>query len=168
MGALSVDINKKERDYKDMNLSDRNVVKYLILSRSKIDVAYNTVQNTSIEQSGGVFEFNQELISLYASLDSTIELCNFKEKQSNLLKLLFEGYTLYEVWNDMDMGYSRSATYDLFNRMLDKIVELNNSLWRKSMKSQGYIKWIQERVTTCEDSTSQRGEDYPWRRCRTT
>lgn len=139
MGAPSVDIHRKERDYEDMNLSDRNVVKYLILYRSKIDVVYNTIENINIEQAGDVFEFNQELIALYASLDNTIKLCKFKEKQSKLLQLLFEGYTIHEVCN-MDIGYKRSATYDLFDRMLDRIVKVNNDLWRESMKSQGYIK----------------------------
>lgn len=138
MGAPSVDIHKKERDYKDLTLSDRNVVKYLILYRSKVDVAYNTNVNINIEQAGDVFEFNQELIALYASLDVTIELCKFKQKQSRLLELIFEGHTLHDICN-MDIGFKRSATYDLFDRMVGKIVEMNHSLWLDSMEKQGYI-----------------------------
>lgn len=139
LGAVYLDIHRKEREYENLTLSDKNVVKYLILYRSKIDVAYNVNININIEQAGDVFEFNQELIALYASLDVTIELCNFKQKQTRLLELLFEGYTLHDICN-MDIGYKRSATYDLFDRMVDKIVETNNRLWRESMKSQGYIK----------------------------
>lgn len=139
LGVVYLDIHKKEREYENLTLSDENVVKYLILYRSKIDVAYNVNININIEQAGDVFEFNQELIALYASLDVTIELCNFKQKQTRLLELLFEGHTLHDICN-MDIGYKRSATYDLFDRMVDKIVETNNRLWRESMKSRGYIK----------------------------
>lgn len=139
MGAPSVDIHRKERDYKDLTLSDKNVVKYLILYRSKVDVAYNTIANINIEHAGDVFEFNQELIALYASLDVTIELCKFKQKQTRLLELIFEGHTLHDICN-MDIGFKRSATYDLFDRMVNRIVEMNNTLWKECMVKQGYIK----------------------------
>lgn len=139
MGAVSVDVHKKERDYQDLTLSDKNVVKYLILYRSKVDVVYSANTNINIEQAGDIYEFNQELIALYASLDVTIELCRFKEKQSKLLELIFEGHTLHDICN-MDIGYKKSATYDLFDRMVNKVVEANDALWRESMERQGCIR----------------------------
>lgn len=138
MGASSIDVHKSEREYRDLTLSDRNVVKYLILYRSKVDVLHNSSININIEQAGDTFEFNQELIALYASLDVIIELCKFKQKQARLLELIFEGNTLHDVCN-MNVGYKRSATYDLFDRMVDRMVNANLHLWRESMKSQGYI-----------------------------
>ena len=139
LGAISIDTRSKEREYENWTLSDRNVVKYLILYRSKLDVLYNVNKNIDIKEAGSAFEFNQEIIALYASLDTIIELCNFKKKQKILLKLLFEGNKIYDICN-MNIGFKRSATYDLFDRMIDKIVEVNNELWKKSMKIQGYIK----------------------------
>lgn len=137
--GLSIDIHKKEREYESLTLSDRNVVKYLILYRSKVDVAYNANTNINIEQAGDVFEFNQELIALYASLDVLIEKCNFREKQSKLLKLIFDGNTILDICS-MDIGYTRSATYELFDRMINKILEMNHEMWLETMKIQGYIK----------------------------
>lgn len=138
LGASSVDVHKKEREYRDLTLSDINVVKYLILYRSKVDVLYNTNVNIDIEQAGDFFDFNQELIALYASLDVTVELCKFKQKQSRLLELVFEGYTIQDICK-MDIGYKSSATYDLFDRMVNKIVLTNNRIWKESIKKQGYI-----------------------------
>ena len=138
MGAFSVDISKKEREYESLTLSDNNVVKYLILYRSKVDVIHSVNTNTNIERAGDSFEFNQELIALYVSLDTTIDKCNFKEKQVKLLELIFEGNTIHDICK-MDIGYKRSATYDLFDRMISKIVTVNHRLWKESMKKQGYI-----------------------------
>lgn len=129
LGAVPIDVRRKEREYENLTLSDKNVVKYLILYRSKLDTLY----------AGGTVEFNQELIALYASLDVIIELCKFKEKQIKLLNLLFDGNKIYDICN-MNIGYKKSATYDLLDRMVDKIVEVNNQLWKESMKVRGYIK----------------------------
>jgi hypothetical protein len=139
LGAVSIDVRRKEREYENLTLSDKNVVKYLILYRSKVDVSYNANTNIDIEKAGDIFDFNQELIALYSSLDITIKLCDFKQKQMKLLELLFEGNKIHDICN-MDIGYKKSATYDLFDRMVDKIVEVNNKLWKESMKVQGYIK----------------------------
>ncbi|AYP68235.1 hypothetical protein PQE75_gp103 [Bacillus phage vB_BcoS-136] len=139
MGAVSVDIYKKEREYENVTLSDENVVKYLILYRSKVDVSFGANTNINIEQAGDMFEFNQELIALYSSLDKTVEQCEFKEKQTKLLELIYEGYTLQDICS-MNIGYKRSATYDLFDRMVLKIVKINNENWKRTMTKMGYIK----------------------------
>lgn len=128
-----------ERDYRNFTLSDRNVVKYLILYRNKLDVTYSGNKNIAIENIASAFEFNQELIALYASLDTIIDLCDFEEKQIKLLELLYEGNKIYDICN-MNIGYTRSATYELLDRMIDKIVKINDELWLESMRVQGYIK----------------------------
>lgn len=139
MGALSVDIHRGEREFRNLTLSDENVVKYLIQYRSKVDLLYSANMNINIEQAGDMFEFNQELVALYASLDSIIIECKFKEKQSMLLELLFEGNTLSDICR-MKNGFKRSATYDLFDRMVAKIVKINNSKWLETMEKIGYTK----------------------------
>lgn len=137
MGAVAVDLHKKEREFKHLTLSDTNVVKYLILYRSKVDIFYNSNINIDVYQAGDLVEFNQELIALYASLDSLIEGCKFKEKQSKLLELIFEGNTMSDIIS-MDIGYKRSATYDLLDRMVAKIVSINEKNWLNSMDKMGY------------------------------
>ena len=132
MGAVLIDTHKKEREFKLLTLSDINVVKYLIMYRNKVDVGYNVNANININQAGDIFEFNQELIALYASLDKTVEQCSFKEKQLKLLEMIYEGFTLQDICS-MDIGYKKSATYDLFYRMTLKIVKVNNENWKKSI-----------------------------------
>lgn len=136
---MSIDIDKKQREFKQLNLSDSNVVKYLILYRSKIDVTYGANSNTNIHQAGDIFDFNVEIITMYASLDELIEICKFKEKQRTLLKLIFEGNTIQDICR-MNIGYKKSATYDLFDRMILRIVEMNYIKWKECMRIQGYIK----------------------------
>jgi hypothetical protein len=139
LGAVTYDIHKREREFQHLTLSDEDVVKYLILFRSKVDSLYGSTNNININQAGDTFDFNQELIALYASLDDTISQCNFKDKHIKLLELLFDGNTLQDIVA-MDIGYKRSATYDLFDRMVSKIVKANNDSWKDSMVSNGYIK----------------------------
>jgi hypothetical protein len=138
LGSVAIDVHRKERDYRHLTLSDNNVVKYLILFRSKVDVSYDANVNIDFSQAGDMFEFNQELIALYSSLDVMIKECGFKQKQNKLLSLIFEGHTITDICN-MDIGYKSSATYDLLDRMVAKIVTINDKTWKKSMKSQGYI-----------------------------
>lgn len=132
MGSVSIDIHKQERDFENLTLSDENVVKYLILYRNKVDVNYGASTNINIDRAGDTFEFNQELICLYLSLDTTIEKCKFKQRQIKLLELIFEGNTMQDICK-MDIGYKKSATYDLFARMITKIVKVNDLAWKNTI-----------------------------------
>jgi hypothetical protein len=138
LGAVTYDIHKSEREFYNLTLSDVEVVKYLILYRSKVDSNYGSTQNININQAGDTFEFNQELIALYASLDNTVDKCKFKDKHTKLLELLYEGNTLQDIIA-MKIGYTKSATYDLFDRMVLKIVKTTNKEWKETMLEKGYI-----------------------------
>lgn len=133
MGAVTIDIHKKERDFQSLNLSDMNVVKYLILHRNKIDSIYEVNTNNNIYQAGEVFEFNQELITLYASLDKLIEKIKLKDREKVMLKLLFDGNEISDVINEY--GYPRKTAYRMFNRIVEKIVNQNNEDWQRVVKS---------------------------------
>lgn len=128
MGAVSIDLSKKEREFYHLTLSDSNVVRYLIEFRDKVDVSYGANTNINMYQAGDMFEFNQELIALYSSLDQTIDKCNFREKPQLLLRLLFEGNTITDICKQYGMFEVR-ATYYMFERIVNKIVETNNNLW---------------------------------------
>lgn len=135
MGAVSIDIHRKEREFEQLTLSDGHVVKYLILYRSKVDVSYGANVNINIQQAGDVFEFNQELISLYTSLDILIESIRIKEKDREFLRLIFEGH---EVADIIDVyGYPRKTAYRTLKRIVDKLVEANYISWQVAMDKQG-------------------------------
>jgi DNA-binding CsgD family transcriptional regulator len=137
LGAVAIDVHKKEREYQHLTLSDEEVVKYLLQYRSKVDVAYGANTNINMNQAGDMFEFNQELIALYASLDVAMSKVEFKDKEARLLELIFEGNTMTDVIERHD--YARKTAYRTLNRIVDKIVAQNNSDWKEVMEGQGYI-----------------------------
>lgn len=135
LGSVSIDIYRKEKEFRQLTLSDENVVKYLILYRSSVDITYNVGLNIDINTAGDMFEFNQELIALYLSLDNIIKKCKFKEKQSKLLELIFEGNSIHDII-EMKIDFTRSATYELFDRMVKKIVKANYNDWEECIKKE--------------------------------
>lgn len=130
MGAVAIDVHKKEREFEHLTLSDENVIKYLILYRNKVDVAYGANTNIDINSAGDMFEFNQELICLYASLDRVIEKLNLNEKESKFLTLIFEGNTIADVINVYKL-YPKKTAYRTLNRIIDSIVKENQTEWKK-------------------------------------
>lgn len=137
MGAVSIDLHKQQREYEDLTLSDEDVVKFLILNRSKIDSSYGTNININIYQAGDTFDFNQELLALYASLDMIIKKIELKEKDEIFLKLVFEGNTIPDVINIHK--YPRKTAYRTLNRIVSRIIEVNNNDWYYVMGHNGYI-----------------------------
>jgi hypothetical protein len=137
LGAVSVDVHKQEREYINLTLSDENVVKYLITYRSKVDVSYGANTNININQAGDTFEFNQELIALYASLDMLIESISFKEKDEEFLKLVFEGNSISDIIELYD--YPRKTAYRTLDRIVSKIVDENDENWFYVMGKKGCI-----------------------------
>lgn len=137
MGAVSVDIHKKEREYEHLTLSDENVVKYLLQFRSIVDTSYGASININMNQAGDTFEFNQELVSLYASLDKIIDKIELKEKDEEFLKLMFEGYSISRIIDDF--GFPRKTAYRTMDRIVDKIVDANDSEWKRVMEINGFV-----------------------------
>jgi hypothetical protein len=131
LGAVNIDLKKKERGFESLTLSDENVVKYLILFRDKVDETYGININVDFNQSGDTFELNSELIALYISLDQTISKCRFKEKELRFLKYLFEGYTIRNVIKEK--LFPRKTTYRIFNRIVKRIVEVNKNAWKECL-----------------------------------
>lgn len=134
MGAVSIDILKKERRFQTLTLSDENVVKYLILYRDKVDVNYGANINANIDEAGDTFEFNGELITLYISLDETIKKCGFKEKELRFLRYLFEGYTVSDVVKKYKL-YPKRTAHRTLNRIIKRILEVNHQEWKKCLNN---------------------------------
>lgn len=129
-----MDIHKQGRDYENLTLSDENVVKYLILYRNKVDVGYGANTNININSAGDMFEFNQELICLYASLDQTIEQVGFNEKELEFLRLIFEGNTIADVINVHNL-YPKKTAYRTLERIINSVVERNFLEWKKVLNN---------------------------------
>lgn len=137
LGSVSVDIHKQEREFEHLTLSDENVVKYLILHRSKLDVGYGANTNININQAGDIFDFNPEIIALYASLDKVMEKSSLTKKQKILIDKLFEGNSLKDASSLLEI--KRDAVYKMLDRIVDKIVTTNNEIWYYIMGHNGNI-----------------------------
>lgn len=137
MGSVSVDIHKQEREFRNLTLSDRDVVKYLILYRNKVDTTYGTSININMYQAGDTFEFNQELISLYASLDKLIQKISLNEKEVKFLELIFDGNTVADVFK-VHKHYPQKTAYRVLERIVESIVEQNHYDWEKSLRRNIY------------------------------
>jgi predicted DNA-binding protein YlxM (UPF0122 family) len=137
MGAVGIDLHRNEREFQGLTLSDSNVVKYLILFRSKVDVGYGASTNININQAGDTFEFNQEIIALYTSLDVILKKCKMTKKQESTLKYLFDGHTIGDIAEYYKVN--RVSAYRVLDRIVDKIVEKNDEDWKNAMVKQGYI-----------------------------
>lgn len=137
MGSVAIDTKKREREFEQLTLSDENVVKYLILYRSKVDTTYGANTNIEINSAGDTFDFNQEIIVLYASLDNLVKEASLTEKQSNLIDLLYKGYTVNDVCTMQ--GQHRNVVQRMFHRIVEKIVSTNNEIWYYTIGKNGLI-----------------------------
>lgn len=133
MGAVSIDIHKKERDYQGLSFSNYESVKYLILYRYKNDANYNSSQNLNVNQAGDFFDFNEELIVTYASLDAILKNITMKEKDEVFLDLIFKGYEISDIIEIYK--YPRKTAYRILDRIINKIINENLHNWRNTMNS---------------------------------
>jgi len=136
LGSVSIDLHKQERDYEHLNLSDENVVRYLLLYRSKIDLTYGISNNLNIYQSGDITGFNQELIALYSSLDNLIKKIKLKDKDRKFLELIFDGYEISDIIECYD--YPRMTAYRTMDRIINEIIEMNELDWKEMIYLKGY------------------------------
>lgn len=131
MGSISVDTRKSERPYELFNLSDHDVVRYLILFRDKIDTAFQIEQNNFYHDAGDTFKFNVEILSLYIELDKLLAKCKLTDRQKLLLEYFTRGYTVADIGNEF--GFSRSSVTKSLDIIVGKVVSKNNQNWIKFM-----------------------------------
>lgn len=137
MGAVTIDLYKQQREYQDLTLSDENVVRFLLLYRSKVDIGYGANTNINIYQAGDLFDFNQEIIVLYASMDELIKKIQLKDKDERFLDLIFEGNTVPDIIENYD--YPKKTAYRTLDRIISKIVHMNDEDWYYMMGHNGLI-----------------------------
>lgn len=134
MGAVKRDLHKQERFYEYMNLSELEVVQWLLENRDKIDKYKDIDVNRKIDEAGDIDDFNLALINIYMYLDFLINKCDFTESQLALITLLGEGYTLEDVSqyckeNNLSGG-NKSQISKKFHTICKHIVEMNDHLWK--------------------------------------
>jgi hypothetical protein len=123
---VKIDINKNERQYQLANFSDIEVVKGLVLLRNRLDKYYRKEPVYPIE-AGGYQELNQELIVLYADLDSLIERARLSKPQRTLIKLMQNGMTVEDI--EFYIGTPAADVMKAVNLICRRLVEQNNEDW---------------------------------------
>lgn len=149
MGKVKVDLEKSERNFRGLNLSDINVVKWLILYRDKIDLYYGEKTDNFFDHAGNVKELNKELINTYVYLDQLIEASQFNEDQIALLKLLMMGYTFKDIEDATKKATSRTIKRR-FEKICKSITEMNDRIW-KIFIHKNYLDTVFKKCSKCGD-----------------
>lgn len=130
IGAVSIDIHRAEREFNNLNLSDINVVKYLLIYRDKVDIYMDAEIDRHYNNAGVAKNVNQELIHLYAALDMLIKSCGFNSEQLELIRKVSIGYTFKDI---AEMSSEAPATPQNVKRRFETIcktiVSMNNEVW---------------------------------------
>lgn len=77
----------------------------------------------------GVFALNEDVICVYADLDSLIARAGLSENEKLTVDLLMKGYVLRDIAEHY--GKSRQNFEILMNRAIKKIVRRNNMDWEE-------------------------------------
>lgn len=130
MGSVKVDLNSKGLFYKDMTLSDINVVRLLIEFRYKYDNYLYSEQNNAFDVAGEVQGVNTELLLTYVALDEIIKQCNFSDDQLKIIKMYEHGYEKHEIAKAIGLE-SNDNIRKRINTICKDIVKQNLWNWRK-------------------------------------
>lgn len=139
-----MDLHSKEMFYKDLTLSDIDVVQLLIEYRHKYDKYSGFSSNNFYLEAGEVADLNQEVVVTYASLDKLIAQCQFSKEQMTILELIEQGYELKEIASVLKYAHSKNVRKRL-NTILKSIVQMNERNWRKVV----YIQKLELRTKKC-------------------
>lgn len=112
-----------------ISLSDKKTIRYLILNRTTLDPLCGSNSNSFMFHNySDIYSFNTALSDIYVSLDSIIEECKFNKKRTELLELLFEGYSISDICC-LDEEFEMSATCKMLKRIIRDIIKMNNKMF---------------------------------------
>ncbi|QGJ85048.1 hypothetical protein [Lactococcus phage P1048] len=121
----------------DIDFTNYDVVRNVILNKQTI-IEVVTYQQRSKFLSFENREFNIELVeyveNIYSKLDKYIEVCNFNNKNTKLIHMLFEGYSIKEIATELKI--KNEAIFDRVRRITFKI----NSVAVKDKRENNEIK----------------------------
>lgn len=127
MGAVQIDIHKKERPYERIVLTEPEMVKELIENRDKLDPCFDLVIERSPYVAGVENDLNQELIALYSDIDRCIKFCEFSENQLRMIDMISRGWTMEEIAISLDI--TKQSVSEALEKMYARIVRANMDIW---------------------------------------
>lgn len=129
MGVVQIDIQKREREFKTLSLSEANTVKWLLMFRDKVDEYFGEKQDVYFNNAGNVKAVNQELIGIYASLDNLISRCEFSEKQMEIIDMVCQGYSFKDI-SEITLEGNTQNCKRKFDTICKIIAEMDKYLWK--------------------------------------
>lgn len=130
MGSVKVDLNSSGMFYKDLTLSDINVVRLLIEFRYKYDNYLYSISDNAFDVAGEVQGINTEMLLTYVALDEAIKKCNLSEEQLKIIKLYEHGFTHKEIAIELGKGTKENIRKRI-NTICKEIMKQNLWDWRK-------------------------------------
>ena len=134
-----IEINTGINDFLEHNIdfTNYNIVRNIILNKQTIIEAV-TYQQRSKFLSFENREFDIELVeyveNIYSKLDEYIEDCNLNKKNTKLINMFFEGYSIKEIATELKI--KNEAIFDRVRRITFKI----NSIAVKDKRENNEIK----------------------------
>ena len=119
-----IEINTGINDFleHDIDFTNYDIVRNVILNKQTIIEAV-TYQQRSKFLSFDNREFDIELVeyveNIYSKLDEYIEVCNLNKKNTKLINMLFEGYSIKEIATELKI--KNEAIFDRVRRITFKI-----------------------------------------------
>ncbi|MDO6628686.1 hypothetical protein CON15_19940 [Bacillus cereus] len=130
MGACSVDIHLRERQYQIVNLSDPNVIKWLIEYQDRVNPYFDTSTDNNYDVAGNAQHLNQELVAMYASLEKLIKDSNLDERQLTLIDLVSRGYGFTDIV-ELDIGFNYASNVQAaLDTVYSTIAKTNDLQWK--------------------------------------
>lgn len=126
---IKVDDSSSSLFYKNLTLSDVNVVRLLIEYRYKYDNYLYSDMNYFFDSAGEVQSVNIEMLLTYVALDETIKQCNFNKNQLMIINFYEHGYTHKEIAEKIGLG-SNDNIRKRINTICKEIVKQNLWNWR--------------------------------------
>ena len=150
LGSVKRDLKSKEMFYKDLTLSDIDVLQLLIEYRYKYDKYAGFETDNMFENAGQVADLNQEIIATYATIDCLIKQCRFSNEQLKILKMIEQGYVMKEIAEELGLSNENNIRQRL-NKVLRDIAKMNERNWRKTV----YVNKLDLKTKQCSKCKEQ-------------
>lgn len=158
MGSVKVDLVSKGLFYRDLTLSDINVVRLLIEFRYKYDNYLYSVSDNMFDVAGEVQGINTDMLLTYVALDQAIKKCNLSAEQLRIIELYEHGYTHKEIATELGMD-SKENIKKRINTICKEIMKQNLWDWRKHTYSNTF-EMKTKKCSKCKDLLPTTDEFY--------
>ncbi|MGG1146956.1 hypothetical protein [Bacillus wiedmannii] len=110
---------------------------------------FDDEKDDNFDVAGNSQHLNQELVALYASLETLIKKCNFNERQMMLIDLVSRGYSFADIGR-METGVDESSARKMLNTIYKSIAKENELEWKKYI-NHTILKAVTKKCRMCEE-----------------